>query len=484
MKKTFISNLILLMSVNLLIKPFWILGIDRGVQNYVGYEQYGIYSGLMAFSLLLITLLDLGINTYVSSNVAKNPDKLKDEFIPLTGFKLASAIIYVAVTLILGKLNGFDSYRIQLLLFLTFNQILSYFYIYFRSIIGGLQLFRIDAVLSVVDRILMIIFCGLMLWTSFLEMSIERFIYAQTIAYSLAISATILVLKGKLIDIKFKFNLPQLTGVLKQMFPYALLSLIMTFYTRMDAVLLPKLLVDGDYQNGVYASAYRLLEASNMMAAMVSMLLLPIFSKMISERENMSSLVQLCTGIMIIPAITLSYSAFLYRNELMYVMFPRSDEFAGEVFGIVILSFIPLASMYVYGTLLTANAEMKILNILALLALVINLLINFTMIPEHKALGAAWATLVTQGFIGISNFLFGKKLLKLEFEKGFALNFLISVLLLLIGGYFIKNILSNWLTGVLAIGLLSISLMILFRIIKLKESLLLLRNQLDKRNNK
>lgn len=472
------------MSVNLLIKPFWILGIDRGVQNHVGYEQYGIYSGLMAFSLLLITLLDLGINTYVSSNVAKNPDKLKDEFIPLTGFKIISALIYVAVTIVLGKLNGFDSYRIQLLIFLTFNQILSYFYIYFRSIIGGLQLFRTDAILSVVDRILMIILCGLMLWTGLFEMSIERFIYAQTIAYSIAISATLLVLKTKLLDLKFKFNLPQLTSVLKQMFPYALLSLIMTFYTRMDAVLLPKLLTDGDYQNGVYASAYRLLEASNMMAAMVSMLLLPIFSKMISEKENLSSLVQLCTGIMLIPAITISYSAFLYRNELMLVMFPRSDAFASEVFGVVILSFIPLAGMYVYGTLLTAHAEMKTLNILALIALSINLVINFTMIPEHKALGAAWATLLTQGFIGLSNFIFGKRKLNLDFEKGFALNFFISILLLLVGGFFIKNFVSNWLTGVLAIGLLSILLMITFRIVKLKESLLLLRNQLDKRSNK
>ena len=268
------------------------------------------------------------------------------------------------------------------------------------------------------------------------------------------------------------------------MFPYALLSLIMTFYTRMDAVLLPKLLIDGDYQNGVYASAYRLLEASNMMAAMVSMLLLPIFSKMISEKENLSSLVQLCTGIMIIPAITLSYSAFLYRDELMHVMFPRSDAFAGEVFGVVILSFIPLAGMYVYGTLLTASAEMKILNILAIIALIINLLINFTMIPEHKALGAAWATLITQGFIGISNFIFGKQKLNLQFEKGFSVNFLLSTSLLLVGAYFIKTMLSNWLTGVLCISLLAVSLMIIFRIIKLKESLLLLRNQLDKRSNK
>ena len=115
MKKTFVSNFILLMSVNLLIKPFWILGIDRGVQNAVGYEQYGIYTNLFAFSMLFITLLDLGINSYTSSNIAKNPEKLRDEFAALTTFKLSSSFIYLALTLGLGLLNGYPIDRIKLL---------------------------------------------------------------------------------------------------------------------------------------------------------------------------------------------------------------------------------------------------------------------------------------------------------------------------------------------------------------------------------
>jgi len=56
MKKHFISNLMLLVIVNLLIKPFWILGVERNIQISLGYEQYGIYAGLMAFSFLLVTL--------------------------------------------------------------------------------------------------------------------------------------------------------------------------------------------------------------------------------------------------------------------------------------------------------------------------------------------------------------------------------------------------------------------------------------------
>ena len=39
MKKRFITNLALLILLNLLIKPFWFFGVEVGVQNRVGEED-------------------------------------------------------------------------------------------------------------------------------------------------------------------------------------------------------------------------------------------------------------------------------------------------------------------------------------------------------------------------------------------------------------------------------------------------------------
>jgi len=398
MKKTFITNFILLMSVNLLIKPFWILGIDRGVQNAVGYEQYGIYINLYAFSMLFITLLDLGINSYTSSNVAKDPVILHREFAALTTFKLLSAFLYFALTLGMGYLIGYPKERLVLLWVLGINQILSYFYTYFRSIVGGLQMFKTDALLSVVDRTLMIVLCGLMLWFGVYHISIEAFIYAQTIAYVVAVVLSFTFIKPHLKNLSWKINALNLSQVVKQMLPYALLSLLMTFYTRFDVVLIRQLLPDGDIQNGIYASSYRLLEAANMMAALVAMLLLPIFSKMIAQKENLNPLVQFSTGLMLLPAFAFCLIAFFYRDPIIHLLNHQSTTYAGEVFGLIILCFFPLASMYIFGTLLTANGNFKELNTLATIALIVNLLLNFWLIPIYKAYGAAVAAISTQAF--------------------------------------------------------------------------------------
>jgi O-antigen/teichoic acid export membrane protein len=73
--------------------------------------------------------------------------------------------------------------------------------------------------------------------------------------------------------------------------------------------------------------------------------------------------------------------------------------------------------MYIFGTLLTANASLKILNILALIALITNFGLNLVLIPKYQALGAAYAAIITQTFIGITNCYFAYKVLKLEFNK-------------------------------------------------------------------
>ena len=73
MQKKFVSNLILIVLLNLLVKPLAIFGIDAEVQNEVGAEQFGIYFSLLNFSFLFNILLDFGINNFTTKNVAQHP---------------------------------------------------------------------------------------------------------------------------------------------------------------------------------------------------------------------------------------------------------------------------------------------------------------------------------------------------------------------------------------------------------------------------
>ena len=85
MKRKFITNLALVIFLNLLVKPFWIFGIDRTVQNVVGADGYGFYFSLFSFSLLLNILLDAGITNFNNRSIARNPGRLSEFFSNIVG---------------------------------------------------------------------------------------------------------------------------------------------------------------------------------------------------------------------------------------------------------------------------------------------------------------------------------------------------------------------------------------------------------------
>ena len=81
MQKKFLTNLGLLLFLNLLVKPFWVLGIDRSVQNVVGAEEYGFYFSILNFSFLFNMFLDLGITNFNNRNIAQNAQLLNKHFL-------------------------------------------------------------------------------------------------------------------------------------------------------------------------------------------------------------------------------------------------------------------------------------------------------------------------------------------------------------------------------------------------------------------
>jgi O-antigen/teichoic acid export membrane protein len=400
LKRKFVTNLILLISLNLLIKPFWILGIDRTVQNLVGDESYGMYFALFNFSLLLNILLDVGITNFNNKNIAQHNYLLKKHLSNIVGLKFMLAIVYAVFSLVVAAIIGYGKVQMHLLFFLIFNQFLISFTLYLRSNISGLHLFRTDSLLSVLDRSLMIAICSILLFSDSLKsyFTIEWFVYAQTAAYLLTSVITFVIVLHKSGKISIRFNPKFFAVFLRKSYPYALLILLMSFYNRIDGVMLERLLPEpiGQQQAGIYAQAFRLLDAVSMFGVLVAGLLLPIFARMIKQGEDVAQMVKLSFTFLFVVAVIVAVSSIFYNYQVMDVLYHSNTEHSSELLGILMTGFIGIATTYVFGTLLTANGSMKQLNIMAFIGMVINVTLNLVLIPRYQAFGSAYASLFTQ----------------------------------------------------------------------------------------
>ena len=204
MKKTFLSNLVLIIFLNIIVKPFYILGIDAEIINRVGEVEYGMYFSLINLSFIFNIFLDMGLNNFNVKNIAQHSFLLKKYFSKIIPLKILLGVFYF---LIVSTVGYFLDYNYNLLFFLLFNQFLAVFLLYLRSNLAGLHLFFKDSIVSVLDRFLLIVFCSFLLWGNLTTgtFKISWFIYAQTLSYLLAVIICLFFLLSS--TGRFKLNL-------------------------------------------------------------------------------------------------------------------------------------------------------------------------------------------------------------------------------------------------------------------------------------
>ncbi|MES2591482.1 MAG: oligosaccharide flippase family protein [Bacteroidota bacterium] len=479
MQKKFVTNLAFLLILNLFIKSIYILGFETQVQNEVGPASYGIYFAIFNFSFLLTIILDFGITNFNNKNIAQNNHLLTKHFSGLFTLKLLLAIIYIAVVIVSGFIIGYDTRLMKLLLIQGFNMFLLFFINYMRSNLAGLHLFKTDAIVSILDRCILIVLCIIMLSNGMLKGpdGIMYFVYAQTFGYLVSAITAFVIILNKTHSFKLKWNWAFSVMILKKSLPYAILTLLMSFYNRIDTVMIERILPAGvgDVQSGIYAQAFRLLDAANMIAFLTAGMLLPIFSRMLKHKESVEPLVKLISTLLLTPAIVVGVGCVFYSKELMGLLYNVHVEESAKIFSLLMLSFVAVSTTYIFGTLLTANGNMKQLNIMAAFGMVLNITLNLVLIRQLESFGSAISSMITQFLTASIQVIIAQRIFKFRINYRL-INTLIMFTIGVIGiNYGSKMLHFNWMFNfvmmVAACGLWAfvsgtLSIKAIFRILK------------------
>jgi O-antigen/teichoic acid export membrane protein len=400
-KKKFIFDLAILLVLNLLIKPFWTIIVEPKVQGKIGDISYGEYFVIFNFSLLLNILLDFGLTYFNNKNIAQNRHLLSKHFSKMLGLKFALGVFYMIISFIIGYFVL--QFNLQLLIILCVNSFFLSFILFLRSNLQALHLFRVDSLISVLDRVIMIIIVVCMLLNLFgMEVTVASFVYAQTAGYALTAIVSFIIVLNKTHTFKLNWDWTFNRMILKKSMPYAVLVLLMAFYNRLDSVMIEKILPGklGMEQSGIYAKSFRLLDAANQIAYLFSIQLLPLFSRMIKQRDNIENVVKLSFTLLLTPALIVSISTIFYAEHFFDKIYTGNTE-GYEILAILMNCFTAISLTYIFGTLLTAGGHMKKQNYVALGGIAVNVGLNLLLIPKFLALGSAISSLVTQLITGL-----------------------------------------------------------------------------------
>lgn len=406
--KHFFKGLSWLLALNLLIKPVWIFGIDRQVQNIVGHEAYGSYFALYNLTYILLFLADAGLSNMLTQRLAAQPNL---DIRQLLKLKLGLLTLYALVCFGVASLADVSQGTILHLLIVT--QSLTSLFVFLRSLLTAKQAFKTDAIFSVLDKTLLLLLCVGPVYGAFFHMTIVRFLQLQVISSSVAVIAlALLLIKKAAFTSGEKSNIKTIGRWLA---PFIFILLFMSAHNRLDAFLLERIHPNGAVQAGIYATAYRLLDATNMIGYLTASFLVPFLSRHRHDKGLLQQVVLASRHGLLLFAVSIAAFVAVFAPWIQQVLYHSDSAYSNTVTRLCLAALPGYAMIHIYGSLLTATGEFRSFILLLLLAVVVNVVLNVWLIPLYGAEGCCLAALVSQYTCGLLLWLFSSRKLAISY---------------------------------------------------------------------
>lgn len=434
--KQFFKGLSWLILLNLLIKPVWIFAIDRQVQNSVGHQVYGTYFALVSLSYVLLFIADAGLTNLLAQRVAA-----KEVISPvqLLQVKFFFLLLYVVACCFIAWLTQVS--QLNLFFYIIAAQVLNSLFLFLKSLLTAHQLFTTDALFSVLDKSLLIILCSGFIYGVFRPINILLFVQLQAGTTALAVFILILLLLRKSIFIKTARQ--PITDLLKWTAPFAFIILLMSVHYKLDGFLLERLHPAGAVQAGIYASAFRLLDAANMAGYLSASFLVAFIARHKADGAVVQQVILITRHALLFFAIAINCFTFQMAPWIQQLLYHTTDGFTTQVLQLCLLSLPAHYLVHVYGSALTATANFKLFNAILGGAVLLNILLNLWLIPSYGAAGCCIAAAVSQYSCGIAVCLAATRKLRISYSATSALLYPLSAAVFLLLFYYSKMAVNN-----------------------------------------
>jgi len=172
---------------------------------------------------------------------------------------------------------------------------------------------------------------------------------------------------------------------------------------------------------------------------------------MIHLKQDVNELVRTALPLLMVTGLSVVCIAYYYKFEIIDLLYKAHAPYSSNIFGILMIGFLFVSISYLYGTLLTANHNLRQLNIAAAITVIINIGLNLVLIPRHQALGAAISSLASQGFYAITQMFLTIRLLRIPANKDIYIKLAAFLAINLLVGY-LSLLIPGWIPGLLLLA--------------------------------
>ncbi len=364
----------------------------------LGTELFGQYSYITVFLGLAILIAEFGTTGVLAADIAQTGDGSAAYWGNFLILRLALTMIVTVASIPVAWLVRPDLFPILLIGLMGLFFLGSRFFDPIFQVFGHpWYSFTGSAVYSIFFAIFSI---AALLWERPLSELIALYVLANIVYTLFAAWQSLSLLRPS-----FRFQWTIQKAILSIAIPVGISNILNLIHIRADTFMLA--VMKGDYEVGIYNCAYRFLDMAVISAVMLSTPMVPIFSKLAMDdkeglRRRYGRILVLLTSLIVplallVPLVSSPFIDILFGPEYNEVA-PLLDIMAW----IGVLTFYSLFNFVV----LLAVKVVRFQVWLGGLTAVMNVVLNYFLIPSFSFYGSAWATLLVECIFVLVSFLY------------------------------------------------------------------------------
>ncbi len=376
---------------------FWTIVIA----NYLEVEKYGIISFSTSFIGIAIVLVDFGMTTYVTREVSRKQESLRDYANLIFGLKFILSLIVLILSLGALWMWGCSKTTILVTLIFLSEMIIMSFTQFICGIFQAYENLKYQAIGGVINCILLI--SGVLI-TIFLNLGIYGIALSYVIGY---------VGFGTFMSTKYlkRFGWPcpyvdikKSICIIKKSLPFGITSLFNTIYFWINTVMLSTM--KGDYEAGIYKAVFNIIMVFTTLFSVYELVLFPVMSKFyVNKKELIQKSYEKSIKYLLSLSLPMCAGICIYARPIIELIYNKSYSATVVPLKISVWTVVILFLNGVTMMVLNAVNMEKRVTIIYLIGTVINVLLNLILVPKYSYNGAAYATLISVTLIFIILFL-------------------------------------------------------------------------------
>lgn len=406
------KNLMSLASAELITKLFTFvitIIIARNLQD----TDFGKYSFVLAFTSFFAVISDLGLSTLTIREVAKNKYLANKYF----GSFFSLKILYsVATILLLSFLINILNYQNDMKLALYIGGayvIVNSFNQFFISFFRAFERMEYETLVRILE--ISVVFFGTLyvIHTDYGLVEIVGILLFSSI-FRFIISGGLIV--NKFVKPELDININFIKSSVTEALPFGLTLFFVVIYFRIDTIMLSIMI--GDAAVGWYNVAFNIVHGlSALIGSSIAGVSFPIMAKSLGNKENLRKVYITSFQTALIAGLAISILVTIYSEEIIQILYKNQYSNSIPVLKIFIWAFFIICISSISSTLLNSIHKQKIVTYGTLLGAVLNVTLNYILIPKYAVLGAVYATIATEMCGFAIYYYYCIKYLDLDFKK-------------------------------------------------------------------